>query len=263
MTKKIFNLLSAAVLVLAMGVMAKADTTCDLTAAIDLSCAAPINGAIFTTNDLQATGTGLIDPFLRIQANGSEQGYNEDYNPGPAGTPNFDEKTGIWTHSVPMSELGTINIGGTDYYQFLLDINQTNANPYLTMNSLELFQSSTANPNCGTSVGSCLGALAYNLDAGGNNSVMLNYDLNPGSGAGDLWAYIPTTDFSGTSGYLIMYSAFGAPPCPVGETCLSNDGFEEWAVVPNTTPIPEPGSLALFGTGILSMAGYLRRKFLA
>lgn len=252
-------LLSMLTVAVAFGVLATsavADTTCDMTVSGSPDCT--VNGAIFSNNNLQSTGTGVIDPFLRVQANGTEQGYNEDY-----GTPSFDEKTGIWTHSVPMTELGVTNVGGTDYYQFLLDINQTSANPYLTLNSLELFQSATANPDCGTSVGSCLGTLAYNLDASGNNSVMLNYNLNSGSGSGDLWAFIPTSDFSGTDGYLIMYTAFGATPCPEGSTCASNDGFEEWTLVANPAAVPEPGSLALFGTGILGMAGYLRRRLLS
>ncbi|HEX8898904.1 MAG TPA: hypothetical protein VF751_09420, partial [Chthoniobacterales bacterium] len=42
----------------------------------------------------QPTGTGVIDPFLRVQANGTEQGYNTS-----GGTP-FDDKAGPWTHDI-------------------------------------------------------------------------------------------------------------------------------------------------------------------
>ncbi len=263
MKVRLISLLSAVVVVLAATSVAKADT-CDMTSA-GASCS--IGGAIFTNNNLQSTGTGVIDPFLRIQANGTEQGFNEDY--GPGNNPLYDEKTGIWTHSEPLSNLIPTTINGTTYYQFLLDINQTSSDPYLTLTGLQLFQSSVANPTCTTSnaPGSCLGTQVFNLGA---NNVVMNYNLNPGSGAGDMWVYIPTADFSNTSGYLILYSSFGTDGCPSaisnpnGYSCSSNDGFEEWTAVAGSSPsVPEPGTLALFGTGALSLAGFLRRKLLA
>ena len=48
------------------------------------------------------------------------------------------------------------------------------------------------------------------------------------------------------------------------EASVSNDtdGMEEFFIIPAGTPVPtpEPGSLALFGTGALSLAGFMRRK---
>src|SRR5690349_14227121 len=47
------------------------------------------NGALFFATDQQPAGTGFIDPFLRVQGNGSggsQQGYNTD-----GGFP-FDDK---------------------------------------------------------------------------------------------------------------------------------------------------------------------------
>ena len=52
------------------------------------------NDGQFIWTPEQPTGTGVIDPFVRVQADGSEQGYNTS-----GGTP-FDEKAGIWTHDI-------------------------------------------------------------------------------------------------------------------------------------------------------------------
>src|SRR5262245_45624323 len=41
-----------------------------------------INGAMFEWTDFSSSGTGNTDPFLRVQADGTEQGYNTS-NPSP------------------------------------------------------------------------------------------------------------------------------------------------------------------------------------
>src|SRR4051812_34969824 len=53
-------------------------------AELDLSTygsAGSINGAYFAQDNRGPAGTGYIDPFLRIQASGEEQGYNSNYRP--------------------------------------------------------------------------------------------------------------------------------------------------------------------------------------
>src|SRR6478736_4645108 len=76
-----------------------------------------INRAEFDWTPEQPTGTGLIQPFLRVQANTTEEGYNTS-----GGTP-FDEKSGPWTHDLRVSDLKLVQIGRVSYYEFLLDIN--------------------------------------------------------------------------------------------------------------------------------------------
>src|SRR5438477_13052725 len=60
---------------------------------------------------------------------------------------------------------------------------------------------------------------------------------NDGSGSGDMYAYIPTSDFAGskTSDFVYLYAHFG-------NTDASQAGFEEWALV-NVAPIPEMNAL--------------------
>ena len=57
---------------------------------------ATVGGAVFAQNlAIGSAGTGLIDPFLRVQANGDEQGFNTD------ATAPLDAKAGKFTDSHP------------------------------------------------------------------------------------------------------------------------------------------------------------------
>jgi len=67
--------------------------------------------------------------------------------------------------------------------------------------------------------------------------VILNASHNHGSGSGDMYAYIPTSDFAGTktSDFVYLYAHFG-------NTDASQTGFGEWALV-TAAPIPEMNAL--------------------
>jgi hypothetical protein len=58
------------------------------------------------------------------------------------------------------------------------------------------------------------------------DGVILDASPNHGSGSGDMYAYIPTSDFAGTrtSDFVYLYAHFG-------NTDNSQAGFEEWALV--------------------------------
>lgn len=238
-----------AVIVLALAIQGRADM-------LDLRTAGSsgmINGALFSTNDRSPTGTGIIDPFVRIQMNGNEEGYNTD-----SANLLYDEKRGTWTHSVLLSAIRTIPIGGIDYEEFLLDINeQAGKRSLLSLDKLMIFQESV--PDLSVPVGqlASLGTLAYDLDQGRDNWIALEYRLNPGSGWGDMYAYIPTSLFTGAGQYVYLYSAFGYQ-----RGYESGAGFEEWATDP-----PPPGPVvplpAAFVLGMLGMgaAGWRLRKF--
>ena len=112
-------------------------TVTDLTA----GGTATVNGAILTTNDSQATGSGVIDSFVRIGGNDAcIQGYNTNFRPLE-----FDENNSPrFTRDLSLSAVPIVNINGTDYREFLLDINQTNADSLLSLNEVELYLHSTA-----------------------------------------------------------------------------------------------------------------------
>ena len=186
-----------------------------------------INGAMFEWVSSQSTGTGVITPFLRVQADGTEQGYNTS-NPSPP----FDDKTGPFTHDITFADLMTteVTIGGVNYFKVLLDVNQSgNGNAtFISLDQLQFYTSPIGGQN--TTTVSSLGTLRYTFSPG--DAVYLDASRNPGSGAGDMFAFIPVSAFAGTAltDFVYLY-------CVFGDTYASNDGFEEWSLVVN--PIPE------------------------
>jgi len=220
-----------------------------------------INGAAFVQVSPQPTGSGFIQSFVRINPGGSanqEQGYNTDGRPVQ-----YDENTSpTFTRSVQWSAVTVVTIGTVPTYTFLLDINQQSANPLLELTALQLY-AGNAPDLLGFTPGSGFGANStgplYDL---GDNTVLLNYNLNGGSGQGDLAFVIPTSLVSHnntTFPYLYLYSRFGPPP--VG-AAGANDGYEEWAHVsvriPGVpelfdvppTPVPAPPAVVLGVIGV-------------
>ena len=216
-----------------------------------------VNGAYFIQIDPQSTGTGVIDPFVRIQSNGDEEGYNADVRPVMPDVhtdPNF-------THDLLLGDVPVVNLGGTEYYQFLLDINEPNGHnqALLSLHEIEIYLTGTALSSAAT-YGDLTSSAAkvWDLDMGpdGDSVIELDFSLNHGSGSGDMFMYVPVATL-GTDGsqYLYLYSAFGNPNS-------SADGFEEWAILEGDTPsVPDASSaLMLLGVAVIGLEG-LRRKF--
>jgi hypothetical protein len=219
-------ILLAAAILLSLSGTANA-TIVDLTTGLDAS--GTIGDALFFATDQQPAGTGYIDSFLRVQASPTEQGYNTD-----GGFPFDDKNPHNFQHSILLSSLAQFDIGGTEYFKFMLDANQSGAsNQTFSLTQLQFYTSNnpsllpmSLNPD-GTIA---LGNLAYNMNPGGGtaNSVLTTAT---GSGKYNAIVYVPVSDFNQAGKYVYLYFAG-----------IGNGGFEEWTAATTVAPIPEFGT---------------------
>jgi hypothetical protein len=214
--------------------------------AVDLTTAdiqqGPYNGAYFKQGPLPSSaGTGVLDPFLRLNATGNdpaiEKGYNTDYRPLQ-----FDED-GSWTEALLLSTVPTVaGPGGALYRVFYLDINQTNKDSLLSLDELILFGGSSPlyhgfDETARNFTAPGAATVLWSLDQGADRYLYMDYGLEAGSGDSDVTMLIPETVFAGypscaygqagCSTWLYLWNRFG-------DNFPNNDGFEEWS----TTVLP-------------------------
>jgi hypothetical protein len=235
---------------------------CDLYAS---SSSCTFGAATFYATNPQPTGTGVIDSFLRIQANGTEQGFNTGARPLEAGIE--DKVDPNFTRNLPLSAVPIVD----GHRRFFLDINEEGA-PWgekLTLDQLKIFVSNTPNLNDYSAAGggTMTGATKiYDLDTlVADNWVNLSYNLfKGGSGKGDMVVSISDAGFTGQ--YLYLYSQFGCAPsikgsCGSGTTMkyASGGGFEEWwTLAPVSASVPEPATLLLVAPVLAGMRRFRR-----
>ena len=268
---------------------------CDLTMNGD-SCTVE-SALFFELEPLDAQGSGVIDPFLRIERHsandGPEYGYNteQDYLTGRGNNGfqfQYDQKNPVGspevaTRNLLLSDVPVFTINDIEYREFLLDINEPGGNKSLiSLDDLQIFLSDSdtiggplsgydPSGNGGYMDSGTLGGLTaiYDLDTlSEDNWIKLDYSLNSGgSGSGDMVVYIPNSLFNiPNNTYVYLYSAFGL--MDPANCCEAADGFEEWWVrtgqgggggLPETA-VPEPGTLLLVGGGLLVIGRKLRRR---
>ena len=164
-----------------------------------------INGGFYIQINPSSTGTGVIDSFVRLSAKDTEQAYNTSGSPVP-----FDGDNSPFTRDLLLSEVPIVNLSGTDYRQFLLDINQSNPD-LISLDQIKIYLGTTSEvTSTDLSNGGPLGTLIYSLDGAGDTYIKMDFSLNHGSGSGDMFAYIPNSLFTGPgSQFVYLYSQFG------------------------------------------------------
>ncbi|HSF82926.1 MAG TPA: hypothetical protein VLA49_16950 [Anaerolineales bacterium] len=245
MTSKRFTVLvltiTAILLVGTTGVLANPDYNVEVPDRTGFAQAALNDGAIVQyIGDLNtsygASGSGVFNPFVRLQGNDKkttdQKGYNTD------GTREFDTKAGTWTHSILLSEIPTVLVGDNVYWEFWSDINDSDSTPLISLDDFELYL--TDDPNLSGYPFTGFADLIYDYTAANNGDYILINDVNQGSGRGDLRYLVPVSDTGvdncdygnpACTTYLVLYSVWGGKGIDgFGNNYGFDGGFEEWKV---------------------------------
>lgn len=215
--------------------------TLDLTA----DSSGSINSAIYSKlNSAGTAGSGSFNEFVSVQRNDIEAGYNSS---------GAQQLNAVGGHNVLFSDLVLRTIGGTDYYEFVLNIREPDIQPIVIIDQLRIFTSATGSQTT-TDVTdpSPLGVLRY--DQGFGNEVYVGQDS--GSTPADMFFYVPTSNFSGVAGtdYVYLYSKF-----------YSGGGEAESWALDNANLVPEADTWVAASLCLLIPLGSwaIRRRRLA
>src|SRR6188474_1595520 len=119
-------------------------TTINLTAA---GSSTTIDGAVFLDSANIGSGTGNYNTFLAVSPtpsqSGNEQGFNSDQTP-PIDPSNQDIDQAK-THTVRLSSVPVTIVNGVEYYEFRVDLNESNSNPngQISLDAFRIYSSSS------------------------------------------------------------------------------------------------------------------------
>jgi hypothetical protein len=208
-----------------------------------------LNNALFQSAGTNVTTANqTLTPFLRFNANAATvQGYNSSGRPL-----RFNEdSSGPFTRNIQLSDLTAVNVNGTSYYEFFLNVNEPGAT---TQNTVSLDQLNIYTGPTGSMTTNALGLLGtrrFQLDEGANNWVVIR-DMNTAANTVDARILIPTANFAGASQSDFVYLF-----ARMGDFANAQGGFEEFSIITNGVVIPLPTTA---GLGMLGLAGLALRR---
>jgi hypothetical protein len=176
----------------------------------------------------QSSGTGIFDPFVRLQGSPTEKGYNTD------GAVAFDTKTGQWTHAIKVNAIPVVDcdgdgVGTATCWELFVDINENNTAKRVSLNEVEIWFTTDKNLVGFVDPAGFPAPATQEYDFSG--AILIN-DVNQGSGRGDLRYLVPTAGHTWDgSTYFVLYSKWGTTPAPlIRHRWLGSDGGSRWKV---------------------------------
>ncbi|MFM8357860.1 MAG: PEP-CTERM sorting domain-containing protein [Verrucomicrobiota bacterium] len=243
-----------------------------------------VNGALFRTSldTVTVSGTGVYNTFLAFGDDPGDGDLSvEGFNSGSNSL--MPEVNDAKTFALLGSSLTTVqNLldPSAVLYGFGADINEpaSQGRAFISVDQLQIWVRPAAagdiDPaNTYSALSTATGAVkVWDLDAGGDKSVLFNYLLaSSGSGRSDLLFILPESviqasvpTFAPDANWSVYLFA------RMGDTGTSFDvtrdygenggGFEEWQTVGNLVLLPEPGTYAAIGVVGLAAVGVWRRS---
>ena len=197
----------------------------------------PYSGALwdyFQVTD--ASGSGVFDTYLKINPKSNIDG--QGFNTGGSCT-DYDESD-PHTMALALSAVPIVDVDGSLYREFCIDINESASNNITELLSLEVCQiwQSDSDDLCGQydmepsyNFTTAEPYLVYDLDWEYNYTLILDYGVNSGSGKSDYKLFVPNDWFDTDLDWVIMVCDHGNIELQYPTLYADygkNGGFEEW-----------------------------------
>src|SRR5262245_21195962 len=96
-----------------------------------------IDAAWNNANGPAASGTGSLQTFVRIDANGVEEGYNTNARPFQ-----LDQKGDLTvTRAITLGNVPIVTVGGNTYREFILNVNEPKGGRLLSLDEARIYLS--------------------------------------------------------------------------------------------------------------------------